>query len=110
MSPHVVAHGDVVVVIRGDRHVPLAEQGVEKAVVVHAVVVVLLDNEPGGVEVVHPVGDLLVVLALTYMDLIKWFTNRSDGLPAYLLIDMVTQNVELVRLEEGIKYTNVTCS
>ena len=45
------------------------------------------------------------IATLTYMDLIKWFTNRSDGLPAYLLIDMVTQNVELVRLSEGIKYT-----
>ena len=40
-----------------------------------------------------------------YADLIKWFTNRSGGLPAYLVIDMVTQNVELVRLQEGIKYT-----
>ncbi len=47
------------------------------------------------------------IATLTYMDLIKWFTNRGDGLPAYLLIDMVTQNVELVRLEEGIKYTTV---
>ncbi len=46
------------------------------------------------------------VATLMYADLIKWFTNRSEGLPAYLLIDMVTQNVELVRLEEGIKYTN----
>ena len=46
------------------------------------------------------------VATLMYADIIKWFTNRSDGLPAYLLIDMVTQNVELVRLEEGIKYTN----
>jgi len=47
------------------------------------------------------------IATLMYADLIKWFTNRSDGLPAYLLIDMVTQNVELVRLPEGIKYTNV---
>ena len=46
------------------------------------------------------------VATLMYADIIKWFTNRSNGLPAYLLIDMVTQNVELVRLEEGIKYTN----
>ena len=45
------------------------------------------------------------IATLRYMDLIKWFTNRSEGLPAYLIIDMVTQNVELVRLEEGIKYT-----
>ena len=47
------------------------------------------------------------IATLMYADLIKWFTNRADGLPAYLLIDMVTQNVELVRLPEGIKYTNV---
>lgn len=45
------------------------------------------------------------VTPLIYADLIKWFTNRSEGLPAYLVIDMVTQNVELVRLEEGMKYT-----
>ena len=45
------------------------------------------------------------IATLRYADLIKWFTNRSDGLPAYIIIDMVTQNVELVRLQEGIKYT-----
>ena len=45
------------------------------------------------------------IATLLYGDIIKWFTNRSDGLPAYLVIDMVTQNVELVRLSEGIKYT-----
>ena len=45
------------------------------------------------------------IATLMYADLIKWFTNRSNGLPAYLVIDMVTQNVELVRLQEGIKYT-----
>ena len=42
---------------------------------------------------------------LMYADLIKWFTNRSEGLPAYLIVDMVNQSVELVRLNEGIKYT-----
>ena len=47
------------------------------------------------------------IATLMYADIVKWFTNRSDGLPAYLLIVMVTQNVELVRLDEGIKYTNV---
>ena len=43
--------------------------------------------------------------SLAYADLIKWFTNRSEGLPAYLIVDMVTQDVEVVRLEEGMKYT-----
>ena len=45
------------------------------------------------------------VTPLRYGDLIKWFNNRGEGLPAYLIIDMVTQNVEVVRLEEGIRYT-----
>ena len=45
------------------------------------------------------------IATLMYADVIKWMTNRSEGLPAYLLIDMVDQSVELVRLEEGIKYT-----
>ena len=45
------------------------------------------------------------VTTLQYGDIIKWMNNRSAGLPAYLIIDMVTQNVEVVRLEEGIRYT-----
>ena len=45
------------------------------------------------------------VTPLRYGDIIKWLNNRADGLPAYLLIDMVTQNVEVVRLEDGIHYT-----
>ncbi|MCI2057799.1 MAG: CvpA family protein [Oscillibacter sp.] len=45
------------------------------------------------------------VTSLRYGDIIKWFTNRSQGLPAYLIIDMTTQNVQVVRLKEGMKYT-----
>ncbi len=45
------------------------------------------------------------VTPLRYGDVIKWFNNRASGLPAYLVIDMVTQNVEVVRLAEGMKYT-----
>ena len=45
------------------------------------------------------------VTSLRYGDLIKWFTNRAEGLPAYIIVDMVTQEAEVVRLEEGMKYT-----
>ena len=45
------------------------------------------------------------VTSLRYGDLVKWFTNRANGLPAYLVIDMVTQDAEVVRLPEGMKYT-----
>ncbi|MDD6483719.1 MAG: CvpA family protein [Clostridiales bacterium] len=45
------------------------------------------------------------VTPLEYGDLIKWFNNRQEGLPAYLVIDMATQAVDVVRLDEGIKYS-----
>lgn len=45
------------------------------------------------------------VTPLEYGDIIKWLNNRSSGLPAYLIIDMVSQNVEVVRLDVGMKYS-----
>ena len=45
------------------------------------------------------------VTPLKYASLFKWFTNRSKGLPAYIKIDMATQNAECVKLSEGIKYS-----
>ena len=48
-------------------------------------------------------GKPVRVTPLQYGDLIKWFTNRKTGIPAYISIDMTTQDVELVRLTEGIK-------
>lgn len=45
------------------------------------------------------------VSPLKYGSLIKWFTNQSSGLPGYVRIDMTTQQAEIVRLPEGIKYS-----
>ena len=45
------------------------------------------------------------VSPLRYANLIKWFTNRKNGIPAYIRINMATQTTELVKLSEGIKYT-----
>ena len=45
------------------------------------------------------------VTPLRYGDIFKWLNNRSAGLPAYLIIDMVTQEVDVVRLLEGMHYT-----
>ncbi len=44
------------------------------------------------------------VTPLEYGDVIKWLNNQSKGIPAYLRLDMVTQETELIRLDEGIKY------
>ncbi len=45
------------------------------------------------------------VAPIAYADLIKWFTNRDRGLPAYVVVDMVTQEATVTRLDEGIKYS-----
>ena len=45
------------------------------------------------------------VSPLKYVSLIKWFTNQGEGIPAYIKIDMATQDTELVKLDEGMKYT-----
>lgn len=46
------------------------------------------------------------VSPLVYADLFKWFSNRGTGIPAYVLVDMVTQEAEVVRLEEPILYSD----
>lgn len=45
------------------------------------------------------------VTPLKYGSVFKWLTNRSKGIPAYLMIDMTTQNVEMIKLPEGMKYS-----
>lgn len=52
-------------------------------------------------------GSPVRVAPLEYADLIRWFTNRSNGLPAYIVVDMVSQEVKVVRLPDGqgIKYS-----
>ena len=61
---HIVIDGDIVPARCGQRHVPLAEVGVQKAVVELAVVVILIHDDVGGVQPVHPGGHILVILAL----------------------------------------------
>lgn len=52
-------------------------------------------------------GQPVRVAPLEYADLIKWFTNRSNGLPAYVIVNMVSQEATVVRLPDGqgIKYS-----
>lgn len=45
------------------------------------------------------------VTPLKYASFIKWITNQSEGIPAYIRIDMASQNTELVKLDKGIKYS-----
>ena len=45
------------------------------------------------------------VTPLVYASPIKWLTNQSSGIPAYIKIDMATQDTECVKLADGIKYS-----
>ncbi|MBQ8327454.1 MAG: CvpA family protein [Lachnospiraceae bacterium] len=50
-------------------------------------------------------GKPVRVTPLEYASIIKWFSNHSEGIPAYMLIDMTNQETECVQLEEPIKYS-----
>lgn len=45
------------------------------------------------------------VTPLRYGDVVKWITNRKTGIPGYIRIDMTTQDVELIRVQPGIRYS-----
>ena len=49
-------------------------------------------------------GEPVRVSPLGYADLIKWFTNREGGIPAYSLVNMTTQDAEIVRLGDSPIY------
>lgn len=51
-------------------------------------------------------GSPVRVSPLAYADLFKWFTNRDEGIPAYALVDMTTQDAEIVTLgDQPIHYS-----
>lgn len=54
-------------------------------------------------------GKPVRVTSLKYANIIKWFTNRSQGIPAYMIVDMSTQKVDVIKLKdigmENIKYS-----
>ena len=45
------------------------------------------------------------VTPLRYGDIIKWLNNRNQGIPAYITVDMASQDTALIRLDNGIKYS-----
>lgn len=49
-------------------------------------------------------GKPVRVSTLQYASIIKWLTNRSEGLPGYIIIDMANQTTEF-KETEGMKYS-----
>lgn len=50
-------------------------------------------------------GKPIRVAPLQYGDFFKWFNNTKNGLPAYMIIDMVSQEVSVIELKDGMKYS-----
>lgn len=52
-------------------------------------------------------GTPVRVQALEYDNIIKWFTNTKNGIPAYVIVNMTNENGEVVRLDKAMKYSPV---
>lgn len=50
-------------------------------------------------------GAPMKVASLEYAGFFKWFNNRKDGIPGYILVDAVEFEANYVKLEKPIKYT-----
>ena len=49
--------------------------------------------------------EIIRVTPLDYSDIIKYFTNRSSGIPGYVTVNSVTGESKLVKLDKGMKYS-----
>ncbi len=45
------------------------------------------------------------VSPLEYAGFFRWFNNQSEGIPAYIKVDMAKKDASLVKLDEKIKYS-----
>lgn len=50
-------------------------------------------------------GRVVKVAPLEYDGFFKYFNNKKDGIPGYVLVDTETNEAEFVRLEKGINYS-----
>ncbi len=46
------------------------------------------------------------VSPLNYADIFKWWSNHSTGIPAYVVVNMSTQDTDIVRLDDPIFYSD----
>lgn len=46
------------------------------------------------------------VSPLNYADVFKWWSNHNTGIPAYVIVNMSTQDTQIVRLEDPIYYSD----
>ncbi|MEG0238654.1 CvpA family protein [Anaerorhabdus sp.] len=49
-------------------------------------------------------GRLVRVTPLEYNGFFKWFGNRNEGIPGYIMVDSTTGEASLIKLPEGMKF------
>ena len=42
---------------------------------------------------------------LEYVDIFRWFNNRSNGIPGYVMVDPVNNNADYIQLETPMRYS-----
>ncbi len=50
--------------------------------------------------------EIVRVTPLEYSDIFKYFNNRHEGVAGYIIVNSVSGEAELVRLDEGMQYMN----
>lgn len=50
-------------------------------------------------------GNVMKVAPLNYGGFFKWMSNKSDGIPGYVLVNPLTSEATYVKVEDGIKYS-----
>lgn len=50
-------------------------------------------------------NEIVRVTPIEYADIIKYFTNRKEGIKGYIKVNSVTGEANLVNIEKGIRYT-----
>ncbi len=50
-------------------------------------------------------NEIIRVTPIEYNGLIKWFTNRKEGIKAYITVNSTDGEAKLVKLDKGMKYT-----
>lgn len=49
-------------------------------------------------------NDIVRVTPLEYSDIFKYFANRKDGIKGYIVVNSVTGESKLIKLDKGLKY------
>lgn len=49
-------------------------------------------------------NDIVRVTPLEYANVVKYFTNRKEGVTGYIILNSITGKSELIKLDKGMKY------